>query len=67
MKRLLREGIIEPSYSLWRAQVVVNKEEDHEKRLVTDASDVILATTLDQNTILVAFVSFKVVSESIHP
>lgn len=46
---------------------MVTKEEDHEKRLVTDASDVILATTLDQNTILVAFVSFKVVSESIHP
>ena len=33
IQRLLSEGIIEPSISPWRAQVVVTKDENHKKRL----------------------------------
>jgi len=35
-QRLLKEGIIEPSNSPWRAQVVVTKDENHRKRLAVD-------------------------------
>ena len=37
-QRLLKEGIIEPSNSPWRAQVVVTRNENHKKRLVIDYS-----------------------------
>ena len=36
VQRLLSESIIEPSRSLWRAQVVVTKDDNHKKRLVID-------------------------------
>ena len=39
--RLLAEGIIEPSDSPWRAQVMVTKNERHKKRLVIDYSQTI--------------------------
>ena len=39
--RLLAEGIIEPSDSSWRAQVVVTRSERHKKRLVVDYSQTI--------------------------
>ena len=39
VQRLLKEGIIEPSNSPWRAQVVVTKTENHKKRLVIDYSE----------------------------
>ena len=35
---LRKEGIIEPSQSPWRAQVVVTKDENHKKRLASDYS-----------------------------
>jgi RNase H-like domain found in reverse transcriptase/Integrase core domain/Reverse transcriptase (RNA-dependent DNA polymerase)/Aspartyl protease len=44
--RLLREGIIEPSNSPWRAQVVVTKDENHKKRLAIDYSDTVNRFTL---------------------
>ena len=50
MKRLLREGIIEPSLSPWRAQVVVTKDENHRKRLAIDYSQ-----TINRFTLLDAF------------
>ena len=37
-QRLLREGIIEPSNSPWRAQIVVTKDGNHKKRLAIDYS-----------------------------
>ena len=40
-KRLLDEGIVEPSDSPWRAQVVVTKNERQKKRLVIDYSQTI--------------------------
>ena len=39
--RLLSEGIIDPSDSPWRAQVVVTKSERHKTRLVVDYSQTI--------------------------
>lgn len=39
--RLLSEGIIEPSSSPWRAQVLVTSNERHKKRLVIDYSQTI--------------------------
>ena len=39
--RLLKEGIIEPSQSPWRAKVVVTKDENHKKRLAIDYSQTI--------------------------
>ena len=45
-KRLLHEGIIEPSTSPWRAQVVVTKDENHKKRLAIDYSETINRFTL---------------------
>ena len=48
IQRLLTDGIIEPSNSPWRAQVVVTKEENHRKRLVIDYSQTInMYTQLD--------------------
>ena len=41
VERLLKEGIIEPGQSPWRAQVVVTKDENHEKRLAIDYSQTI--------------------------
>ena len=38
---MLKEGIIEPSRSLWRAQVVVTKDENHKKRMAIDYSQTI--------------------------
>jgi len=45
-RRLLQEGIIEPSNSPWRAQVVVTKDENHKKRLAIDYSETINRFTL---------------------
>ncbi|VDI28094.1 Hypothetical predicted protein [Mytilus galloprovincialis] len=39
--RLLTEGIIEPSISPWRAQVLVTSNERHKKRLIIDYSQTI--------------------------
>ena len=50
VERLLREGIIEPSNSPWRAQVVVTKDENHKKRLAIDYSQ-----TINKFTLLDAF------------
>ena len=38
VKRLLSDGVIEPSNSPWRAQIVVDKPENHKKRLCIDYS-----------------------------
>ena len=38
VEKLLAEGIIEPSNSPWRAQVLVTKDEHHKKRMVIDYS-----------------------------
>ena len=46
VKRLLNEGIIEPSNSPWRAQVVVVKGESRKKRLAIDYSETINRFTL---------------------
>ena len=41
-QRLLDEGIVKPSKSAWRAQVLVTKEmERHKKRMVIDSSQII--------------------------
>ena len=40
-QRLLREGIIEPSNSPWRAQIVVTKDDNHKKRLAIDYSQTV--------------------------
>ena len=50
VQRLLKEGIIEPSKSPWRAQVVVTKDENHRKRMVIDYSQ-----TINKFTLLDAF------------
>ncbi|GAA48338.1 retrovirus-related Pol polyprotein from transposon opus [Clonorchis sinensis] len=39
--RLLQEGIIEPSTSPWRAQVLVTKNVNHKRRMVVDYSQTI--------------------------
>ena len=45
---LLKEGIIEPSVSPWRAQVSVTSNENHKRRMVIDYSDTInMFTELD--------------------
>ena len=41
INRMLKEGIIEPSRSPWRAQVLVVTNENHKKRLVVDYSQTI--------------------------
>ena len=48
--RLLEEGIIEPSNSPWRAQVVITKDENQKKRLAIDYSQ-----TINRFTLLDAF------------
>ena len=46
--RMLKEGIIEPSVSPWRAEVLVTSNENHKKRLVIDYSETInIFTELD--------------------
>ena len=45
-QKLLTEGIIEPSTSPWRAQVVVTVNEMHKKRMVIDYSQTINRFTL---------------------
>ena len=50
VKRPLKEGIIEPGQSPWRAQVVVSKDENHKKRLAIDHSQ-----TINRFTLLDAF------------
>jgi len=50
VERLLKEGIIEPSNSPWRAQVVVTKDDSHKKRLAIDYSQ-----TINRFTLLDAF------------
>ena len=46
ISKLLTEGIIEPSESLWRAQVLVTKNERHKKRMVIDYSQTINRYTI---------------------
>ncbi|KRX73852.1 Retrovirus-related Pol polyprotein from transposon 17.6 [Trichinella sp. T6] len=46
MRTLLEDGVIEPSISPWRAQVVVLKDERRKKRLVVDYSATINRFTL---------------------
>ncbi len=46
VQRLLAEGIIEPSNSPWRAQVVVTHNENHKTRMVIDYSQTINRFTL---------------------
>ena len=41
VKRLLKENIIEPSKSPWRAQVQITTNENHKKRMVVDYSQTI--------------------------
>ena len=50
VRRLLKEGIIEPSQSPWRAQVVVVKGENHKRRMAIDYSQ-----TINRFTLLDAF------------
>ena len=50
VERLLKEGIIEPSNSPWRAQVVVAKDDSHKRRLAIDYSQ-----TINRFTLLDAF------------
>ena len=51
VQRLLKEGIIEPSKSPWRAQIVVTKDENHRKRMVVDHSQTINPTSLLSSTL----------------
>lgn len=46
IKRLLHEGVIEPSNSPWRAQVLVVREENHKERMVVDYSQTINKFTM---------------------
>ena len=39
--KLLEEGIIEPSNSPWRTQVLITKDERHKKRMVVDYSQIV--------------------------
>ncbi|KHJ41999.1 reverse transcriptase [Trichuris suis] len=47
IQKLLKEGVIEPSNSPWRAQVLVTKDEERKSRLVIDYSK-----TIDRFTLL---------------
>ena len=60
VERLLKEGIIEPGQSPWRAQVVVTKDENYEKRLAIDYSQ-----TINRFTELDAF-SLPRISETVN-
>ena len=42
VRRLLKEGIIEPSSSPWRAQVVVVKGKNHKRRMAIDYSQILI-------------------------
>ena len=46
VRKLLLEGIIEPSYSPWRAQVLVARDERHKPRMVVDYSQTVNRFTL---------------------
>ena len=46
VSKLLNDNIIEPSYSPWRAQVLVTKDERHKRRMVVDYSQTINKFTL---------------------
>ena len=46
VSRLLKEGVIEPSNSPWRAQVLVTSNDNHKKRMVIDYSQTINRYTL---------------------
>ena len=46
VQKLLKDGVIEPSTSPWRAQVLVTTNERHKKRLVIDYSQTINRFTL---------------------
>ena len=50
IKRLLEEGIIEPSKSPWRAQVVITTSKNHKKRMFIGYSQ-----TINRFTLLNAF------------
>ena len=39
--KLLEDGVIEPSQSSWRAQVLITKDERHKKRMVIDYSQTV--------------------------
>ena len=41
VEKLLAQGVIEPSRSPWHAQVLVNKDERHKRRMVIDYSQTI--------------------------
>ena len=41
VQKLLHEGVIDPSESPWRAQVLVTKNENHKRRMVIDYSQTI--------------------------
>ena len=41
ISRLLKEGIIKPSHSSWRSQVLITKDENGKKRMVIDYSQTI--------------------------
>lgn len=41
IKRIFREGIIQPSQSTWRVQVLVTSSENHKNRMVIDYSQTI--------------------------
>ena len=46
VKRLFREGLIEPSNSPWRAQPLVATQDNHKKRMVIDYSQTVNKYTL---------------------
>ena len=46
VRQLLAEGIIEPSYFPWRAQVLVTKDERYKRRMVVDYSQTVYRYTL---------------------
>ena len=50
VSHLLSEGVIEPSYSPWRAQVLVTKDDRHKRRMVVDYSQ-----TINRYTVLDAY------------
>ena len=50
IKRLLKEGLIEPSHSPWRAQPLVVVQENHKRRMVIDYSQ-----TVNKFTVLDAY------------
>ena len=46
VKRLFKEGLIEPSNSPWRAQPLVVTQENHKRRMVIDYSQTVNKYTL---------------------